>query len=315
MTRSYLLVALALACTVGCGTTVSGDGDEGGGGEGGGAENGGGGEGGEGPGGEGPGGEGPGGEGGVGGEGGGIGVTPCAVPEMACPSGEQYLEGISYCFINGDGAEEWTACCAYSESEANEGFSAACQGCVAPWEEEPSSEDCKTPLVLSFDNRGVECTSAPGATFNLTRQASTSVPSDWPTSATPWLALDVNENGAVDDGGELFGSATRVGDAFARNGFLALRALDENADGVIDAADPTFTKLLVWRDADNSRTSEPGELSLASLEVLSIDLAYTIDRRCDERKNCEVERAAFRTFDAHGNIVVGSVVDVHVRHE
>jgi hypothetical protein len=56
-----------------------------------------------------------------------------------------------------------------------------------------------------------------------------SVITDWPTSTTPWLALDRNGNGRIDDGGELFGSATllRSGEP-ASNGFVALRELDSN---------------------------------------------------------------------------------------
>ncbi len=232
------------------------------------------------------------------------GYTPCATPDRVCG---EYGDEIQYCFLDEDGAETWTECC-YIE------FSPECE-CPAPWADLDEDVDCNTPLVLSFDQRAVSFTSEPGATFNLTRESETSVQTDWPTSATPWLALDLNQNGAIDHGAELFGSATQVGDGFAPNGFIALGALDDNHDGVIDSADSKFSELLIWRDADHSRSSEPAELSPASLELLAIDLAYGIDRRCDDRGNCEVERAAFRTLDEHGQVTQGAVVDVHLRRQ
>ena len=232
------------------------------------------------------------------------GYTLCATPERACG---EFGDEIQYCYLDDEGAETWTECC-YSE------IIPECE-CPAPWAEPLDAEDCETPLVLSFDQRPVTFTSEPGATFNLTRQSVVSLQTDWPTSATPWLALDLNHNGAIDHGAELFGSATQVGDGFAPNGFVALAALDDNRDGVIDSADSKFSELLIWRDADHSRSSDPAELSPASLELLAIDLAYSIDRRCDDRGNCEVERAAFRTLDVHGKVSVGAVVDVHLRRQ
>ena len=49
--------------------------------------------------------------------------------------------------------------------------------------------------------------------------------------------------------------------------------------------------------------------------ILWIDLAYTSDRRCDARLNCEVERARFGFRDAAGAERTGAIVDVHLRHQ
>jgi hypothetical protein len=137
---------------------------------------------------------------------------------------------------------------------------------------------------------------------------------DWPTARTPWLALDRDGSGRIEDGSELFGSMTVLSSGHrARQGFEALRELDANGDGRITAEDPAFASLVVWSDRDGDRVSSSSELaSLGALGVVSIDLAYTVEPRCDARGNCEVERASFRYVDASGLERRGAIVDVHL---
>jgi hypothetical protein len=173
--------------------------------------------------------------------------------------------------------------------------------------------DSITPLVLAFRGEAVQFNTAVVASFDLT--GTMSVRTDWPTSTTPWLALDRNGNGRIDDGGELFGSATvlHTGEA-ASNGFVALAELDSNADGHIDANDEMWAQLLVWSDVDSDRVSAANELSsVAGRDLVAIDLDHVVDRRCDARGNCEVERGGFRYRDGRGRELIGAVVDVHLR--
>lgn len=170
---------------------------------------------------------------------------------------------------------------------------------------------CNTPLVLSFDDRAVVFRADAKGSFDLSRLG-ISHGSDWPGADTPWLALDRNGNGAIDDGGELFGSATRLAGGsrgFARNGFEALRDLDANRDGVFDGRDPAFARVLVWSDANRDKQSSPDELTtLADRGVTSISLRDRNEPRCDARGNCEGERAPF-TFGAGKH---GTVIDVYL---
>jgi len=173
--------------------------------------------------------------------------------------------------------------------------------------------DSITPLVLAFRGEAVQFNTAVAAGFDLT--GTMTVRTDWPTSTTPWLALDRNGNGRIDDGGELFGSATvlRSGEP-ASDGFAALRELDGNGDGRIDAGDEAWSRLLVWSDVDSDRVSAAHELSsVAARELVAIDLDHVIDRRCDARGNCEVERGAFLYRDGRGRELQGAVIDVHLR--
>jgi hypothetical protein len=181
-------------------------------------------------------------------------------------------------------------------------------------EEDPAAGvDSVTPLVLAFRGEAVQFNTAVAAGFDLT--GTMSVRTDWPTSTTPWLALDRNGNGRIDDGGELFGSATvlRSGEA-ASDGFAALRELDSNDDGRIDAGDEQWARLLVWSDVDSDRVSAATELSSVTVrDLVAIDLDHVVDRRCDARGNCEVERGGFLYRDGRGRELQGAVIDVHLR--
>ena len=173
--------------------------------------------------------------------------------------------------------------------------------------------DSITPLVLAFRGEAVQFNTAVAAGFDLT--GTMSVRTDWPTSTTPWLALDRNGNGRIDDGGELFGSATvlRSGEA-ASDGFAALRELDSNEDGRIDAGDEQWGRLLVWSDVDSDRVSAVHELSsVAVRDLVAIELDHVVDRRCDARGNCEIERGGFLYRDGRGRELQGAVIDVHLR--
>jgi hypothetical protein len=168
-----------------------------------------------------------------------------------------------------------------------------------------------TPLVLAFDAEPVLFTRA-GGEFDLMGREAT-VRTDWVGAATPWLAMDRDGNGSIDDGRELFGSMTLLPDGRrATNGFLALAALDDDGDGRITAHDASFARLLVWRDANQDRRSQPDELTSAEAAgLVSIELGYRIATRCDG-DDCEVERARF-VFREGGQERTGDVIDVHLR--
>lgn len=171
-----------------------------------------------------------------------------------------------------------------------------------------------TPLVLSFDGERVRFVADDSAGFIVSPTKSTVT--DWPTASTPWLALDRDGNDSIDDGGELFGSLTRMASGnFAPNGFVALAELDDDGDGQLTDSDGVWAELRAWSDHDGDRASSTDELvPLADLGLTSIDLDYRIERACDNRGNCEVERARFTFVDAEGIEQTGDVVDVHLRH-
>ncbi|MBM4359309.1 MAG: calcium-binding protein [Deltaproteobacteria bacterium] len=226
------------------------------------------------------------------------GIASC----VSTPEGNAWSE----CAVNPDmgkencnpSSEEWNGFCC---------IDALLKACCA-------GEECNTPLVLSFDERPVSYTTEAGAVaFDLSQHGATQT-FDWPTARTPWLALDVDGNGAIDGGAELFGSAVRLADGrFAANGFEALAEHDLNHDGRIDAADPVWTRLVAWGDTNGDRVSQPRELlTLADVGVYRLDLGYLRAPRCDERGNCEIEQATMGVLE-DGEARQGRVIDVHLK--
>ena len=89
-----------------------------------------------------------------------------------------------------------------------------------------------------------------------------------------FLALDLNGNGVIDNGGELFGDRTLLADgSYASGGFAALSQYDLNNDGVIDANDEIFSRLKVWTDKNGDGISAEDEvMTLEEAGISSIDL-------------------------------------------
>jgi len=175
-------------------------------------------------------------------------------------------------------------------------------------------EGCFTPLVLRFEETArIELAYADGYSFDISGTGSC-LASDWPTAGTPWLALDRDGDGIINDARELFGSGVVLnsGDR-ARDGFAALAEHDVDGDGWITAADPVWPELLLWSDHDADRRSTAWELEpLAGRGVTELALEVHVDRRCDERGNCEVERSSFTQVLVDGRSAVGEIVDVHL---
>ncbi len=126
------------------------------------------------------------------------------------------------------------------------------------------------PIILDLDKNGFAFSSiGDGVTFDINADGKGDQIA-W-TSDDGILAYDVDGNGLIDNGSEIF-TPDFNGGKFA-SGVAALASLDSNKDGKIDASDDAFSKLQVWVDADNDGISDDGELSsLSANGVASVSL-------------------------------------------
>ena len=131
-----------------------------------------------------------------------------------------------------------------------------------------------SPIILDLNGDGVSTLSvAQGVSFDLAATGAVRQ-TGWVAPTDGLLVRDLNQDGVINDGRELFGSATQVDGRAAGDGFNALRALDSDADGRLTAADAAFTELAIWKDADQDGVTDAGELSsLSDNGVVALNLS------------------------------------------
>ncbi|WP_105439700.1 DUF5801 repeats-in-toxin domain-containing protein [Neorhizobium sp. T25_13] len=113
------------------------------------------------------------------------------------------------------------------------------------------------PIILDLDHNGFAFTYLEdGVKFDINADGKLDQVA-W-TKTDGILAYDVDGNGKIDNGSEIF-TPNFAGGAHA-GGMAALSTLDVNHDGKIDASDTGFDKLLVWQDANGNGVSDEGEL-------------------------------------------------------
>ncbi len=144
-----------------------------------------------------------------------------------------------------------------------------------------SITDCVgSPLVLDLDGDGLDLVGpSDGPRFPLLMGVP--VRTGWVRGDDALLALDVDGNGAIEGGAELFGEGSMPG----RDGFAALAAHDADHSGSIDAQDPVFARLLVWRDDGDGRSTQPELTSLTSIGIRAIPVAARDERERDAHGN------------------------------
>jgi len=139
------------------------------------------------------------------------------------------------------------------------------------------------PLALDLNGDGIKTVSAnSGITFDFDGDG-LKTGTGWLNAEDGFLVLDRNNNGTIDNGGELFGVDTVKSDgALAKNGFDALRDLDTDGNGVFDAYDALFEQVRVWQDKNQDGISQVDELkTLTELGISSIHLESNSTNRAD----------------------------------
>jgi hypothetical protein len=150
-----------------------------------------------------------------------------------------------------------------------------------------------SPIIIDLDGDGLPLTSADAGVFFDLNADGVAEQLSWTrrSARDGFLVLDRNGNGVIDDGRELFGSATDQPPSTDRNGFRALAEYDlayegGNGDGHISERDEVFRALRVWFDLNHDGISQPSELvRLRSVGITAISLDYRVSGRRDSVGN------------------------------
>lgn len=140
-----------------------------------------------------------------------------------------------------------------------------------------------SPLVLDLLRNGVKTKGKNSfVKFDLFGDGET-IKTQWLAKNTDdaFLALDINGNGIIDSGKELFGvgSDLKLTSGKAKHGFEALAEYDDlllggNSNGKIDVNDDIWSHLIIWNDNNANAKSDSSELKKikeTSLKEISLD--------------------------------------------
>lgn len=123
----------------------------------------------------------------------------------------------------------------------------------------------KDPLALNLGLKPLTATGRTAFDLDGDGQANEQLAS---LSGAAWLARDVNGDGKVNNGSELFGPQS--GDGFAE-----LAALDEDGNGVIDSGDSAFSSLRLWH-SDSGQLQSLKEAGIAALFVANVATPFSL---------------------------------------
>jgi hypothetical protein len=146
----------------------------------------------------------------------------------------------------------------------------------------PWVQSCSvSPILISLTGKAYNLTSADaGVSFDLDASGTLDQVA-WTSAGSEigFLAIDSNGDGVIDDGSELFGTATSLPDgSVPLNGWEALIAFDSNHDGKISNLDAVWPSLLLWTDSNHDGFSQTIELTNivdSGIDYISLDYHHT----------------------------------------
>lgn len=132
------------------------------------------------------------------------------------------------------------------------------------------------PLVINFNGNAAELSETRFA-FDIDADGTTEqIATLKPNSG--FLALDKNNDGAINDGSELFGPTTG-------KGFAELAVHDSDNNGFIDEADPIYSKLRIWQryEDGSQQLTALGDKNVGAIYLGHVSTPFQL--RTDENKS------------------------------
>jgi len=156
-----------------------------------------------------------------------------------------------------------------------------------------------SPIVLDLDGNGIATRSVADGTFFDYDGNGFAERTGWATSGDGLLVRDLNGDGIINNGTELFGDRTllKSGET-AANGFYALADLDDNRDGRLDSHDAAWSELRIWQDRNSDGITDAGELTtLDELGIAGIATGFSNTATTDSQGNQHLQQGWYTKTD------------------
>ena len=107
-----------------------------------------------------------------------------------------------------------------------------------------------------------------------------------------FLALDLNGDGVINDGSELFGSKSG-------NGFADLSKHDADGNGWIDENDPIWEKLLIWtKDEDGEdKLYHLSDLGVGAIGLGNVNTQFALNSQKDNETNAMIRKTGIFLYE------------------
>ena len=171
-----------------------------------------------------------------------------------------------------------------------------------------TAEVTKSPLVVDLDGDGVETFGVSEGVYFDHDGNGFAEKSGWVGKDDGILVRDINNNGTIDNGTELFGNNSVLSSGEnALNGFEALKELDSNKDGVFNSSDEAWNTVKVWKDSNQNGIVDNSELlSLEQANIAGINLNYNEQELVDGNGNTHAQTGTIIKTDGSS----GTITDV-----
>ena len=156
-----------------------------------------------------------------------------------------------------------------------------------------------SPLIVDLDGDGVETIGTNSGVYFDHANDGFKENTGWVGKDDGLLVRDINGNGQIDNGTELFGNNSVLSNGQkAKNGFEALKDLDSNQDYVFDQNDAAWNEVKVWKDSNSNGIVDEGELlTMEQAGITGFDLNYQSQSRDDANGNAHLQTSTITKAD------------------
>lgn len=166
-----------------------------------------------------------------------------------------------------------------------------------------NAENTTSPIIIDLDNDGVETISKNNKIYFDHDGNGFSENTGWVSPDDGLLVYDINKDGRIDTGQELWGNNTLVNGSYAQNGFAALKNWDTDNNNQINSNDNIWNDLQIWKDSNSNAVVDEGELKdLSYFNISSISLKYNTSTAKDANGNTHRQIGEFKFNDGSTGI-------------